>query len=30
VFELAVPAFGMPLRNGLATVAAPYVAVRVL
>jgi hypothetical protein len=30
VFELSVPAFGLPLRNGLATVPAPYVAVRSL
>lgn len=30
VFELQVPAFGMPLRNALSTVPAPYVAVRTL
>jgi hypothetical protein len=30
VFELAVPAFGLPLRNALATVPAPYFAVRTL
>ena len=28
MFELAVPAFGLPLRNALSTVSAPYVAVR--
>jgi len=30
VFELAVAAFGLPLRNALATVPAPYFAVRTL
>lgn len=30
VFEIAVPSFGLPLRNALATVPAPYMAVRML
>jgi len=30
VFELAVPSFGLPLRNGMSTVPAPYIAVREL
>jgi len=30
VFELAVPLFGLPLRNGLAAAPAPFVAARVL